>query len=463
MQRKSEKMIKNKDFFEKMNELHSFDVDMYLKSLQENPKKSIRINNIKVNGNIISHLPFNVVQNRVNQDLYYVDSEDKVGNTIEHHCGAFYVQEPAASMPVFAIKDSLPGAIVVDLCASPGGKTTQLAEYVGAEGLIISNEIVAKRVNVLRGNIERLGISNAVVTNNNVEQLADILAGVADVVVVDAPCSGEGMFRKDPDTVMEWSEGGVEACASRQLYLLQNASRMLKNDGIMIYSTCTFNRNENEMVVEQFLNTNPDFVVCDVPEAIKSVSRDGEAANNKIDLKKCRRFYPQDDFGEGQFLCVMHKNGKGMALLSKNTKNKQMLLTKSETDIVMKFLQENFTISNCMLGKVGGQIFLMPQNMLDVSGLNIVACGVCVGEIRNGRLEPHHHLYMALGQFSRNKLDIQDERLAKKFIAGEQLNNQAVADGYCAVLYNGITLGFGKSKGGVINNRYPKGLRKILQ
>jgi len=455
-------MINNQDFFEKMKELQSFDSVAYCKSFNVSPKKSIRINNIKVNGGKVN-LPFSVTQNKVNPDLYYVDNEEKVGNTIEHHCGMFYVQEPAASMPAFSIKDKLTGKVVLDLCASPGGKTTQLAEYVGPTGLVISNEVVSKRVNILRGNVERLGLTNVVITNNNAEQIARALANAVDVVVVDAPCSGEGMFRKDPDTVQEWSLENVYACAKRQLFLLQNVDNVLKNDGILVYSTCTFNKNENEMVIQQFLNEHPNYYILDVDSSIKTVSKNGESnkQNNRLHLERCRRFYPQDGFGEGQFFCVLQKHDKNTSNIKYNAKNKQTFLTSKEFILVKKFLDENFILSDYLLTKVGGQFFILPKVSICMDGLNVVINGVCVGEIVKDRFEPHHHLYMAYGKLARNKLDITNYEDAKRYIAGGQIVAN-INDGYCAVLYNGVTIGFGKCNHGVINNHYPKGLRKIL-
>lgn len=466
-------MINNRDFLKNMQKISSFNIVDYEKSLLLDAKKSIRVNNVKTGSfdrnETLQYL--NVKhQNIVNPDAFYIETEDKIGNNILHHLGKIYVQEPSAGMPVFSLKDELYDKIVLDLCASPGGKTGQISEYVGENGFVISNEYVSKRVNVLRSNVERLGLSNVAIISNSSEKIMNKLVEKIDVAFVDAPCSGEGMFRKNPKTMVEWSNENIKSCAERQFEILQNVSPIIKNKGKIVYSTCTFNKTENEEVVKKFLLNNPYFKLCDVKDDIKRISRAGEIdiEHEDLHLEYCRRFYPQDNFGEGQFFAILQKNvedEKNDYQIRKQQEYGFQILTKQEEKLVEEFLQKNFNLKNYKLGKIGGQLFLLPHRYISLAGLNVVTCGVCVGGIEKNRFVPHHNLYSVFGNKSKNVLNmsLSDKRL-DEFICGYQIYADSydnVKDGYVAILADGLPLGFGKAKNNIINNLYPKGLRKL--
>ena len=456
--------MKKEEYFAQILQILNQDYEKYQQSLNEASKKSIRfVCDAHKDKSVLKNIPFNMKKNPIFDNCFYIENEEKAGSVWQHHAGVFYVQEPAACVPVFAINEDLKGKIVVDCCASPGGKTTQLAELVGEDGFVVSNEYVSKRVNILRGNIERLGFKNVAVVSNDTKKLGDVLCGVADVVVVDAPCSGEGMFRKNPETMNEWTLGVVDMCAERQFQILQNVCKIVKNKGKMVYSTCTFNKKENEGVVEQFLKLHKDFKLIELSNDIQSVSKPGICdTEDKYNLKFCRRFYPHDNFGEGQFVAVMQRVDEEEFSESVVKIKKEKLQAKEEF-LVKSFIDKNFDLKKYDIAKLGSQFFILPKNRVDLKGLSVAMLGVCAGEIENQRFVPHHHLFKAFAKNCFNVVDLKEDKTRiNKFIAGDQIFDEKVEDGYCAILSGGFALGFGKAKNGTINNHYPKGLRQIL-
>ena len=285
--------------------------DAYLTELQNPPVKAFRVNTDRINTeefekiNIFSKQKIPYVDNG-----YYLDF-DKIGNHPYHHAGLIYVQEPAAMAPAECI-DINPDWCVLDMCAAPGGKSTQLKMKLGENGVLVSNEIIPSRCKILTGNIERLGLSNTVVTCMDTGKLAKTFQNTFDLVMVDAPCSGEGMFRKEEIAISEWSEANVTMCAKRQSEILENAVKTLKNGGFIIYATCTFSLEENEMTIDSFLQNHPEFEIIPVNERVEKVTADGI----KFEGCKCknihfaRRFYPHLALGEGQFMAVLHHKGE---------------------------------------------------------------------------------------------------------------------------------------------------------
>ncbi|MGM9636460.1 MAG: hypothetical protein ACI3YK_00580 [Eubacteriales bacterium] len=383
---------------------------------------------------------------------------EKIGNHPLHHAGAIYAQEPSAMMPLSLMSGHPLGErpMILDVCASPGGKSSQAANlFAGREGLILSNEVVPSRCLTLAENIERLGIRNSVVTNLTADDLGSLFHGVFDLTVVDAPCSGEGMFRKNPRAVAEWSEENVKMCARRQWEILSAVTDTVKSGGWLIYSTCTFSTEENEEIVLKFLRTHPDFEPVDPPEAVKAVTADGISVDG-ADLSFCRRFYPHLAQGEGQFAVLLRRVGEiGSEFCCKSALTPP---TKADAAIVRDFLAET-------VGDIGRNLTLCARKDgiyavcpdLPVIPLGLFSPGVRLGTVQKGRFIPHHRFFMAYGQEFAHKLEL-DRDQAVAYLKGNTLPCTSFT-GYGVATYQGCTLGGVKVSGGVAKNHYPKGLR----
>ena len=427
---------------------------------EEKAKKGLRVNTLKCSDTDFiksSNLPLSPLS-YVKHGYSFDEEISGIGNTPEHASGQFYVQDPGA-MASAAVLEVEPGMLIADLCAAPGGKSTQIAASLMGEGVILSNEYVPKRAKILVGNFERMGIRNGIVTSLDTNEFTKLYENIFDIVVVDAPCSGEGMFRKDVPAIEEWSEENVKVCKERQRDILENASKILKRGGKLLYSTCTYSLEENEMTVDEFLNSHSDFSLCDVNEAVRSVTSDGIAfdGSTQSDLYKCRRFYPHKAIGEGQFIALMQKNdgGRGEFLYKDSAKDP----TRDELRIVEDFFKSALTKRpDGKIKKCGENLVLISHGM-PIPPRSVFSAGVLIGEIRGKNLFPSHQFFSAYGELFKIKIDLSEDE-AKLYLAGEELNVQREsASGYCALIYKGSSLGGGKISLGRVKNHYPKGLR----
>lgn len=372
----------------------------------------------------------------------------KIGNHPYHQCGAIYVQDSSAMQVVRCIPNLQD--IVLDMCASPGGKSGQLCQ-LNNNGVVISNEIVKKRVAILRSNIERMGYKNCIITNlENID-----LSNMCYAVAVDAPCSGEGMFRKNPDTINEWSLDNVYMCAERQKHILSETSKNVADGGYLIYSTCTFNLEENEKVVDYFLQNNPNFSLIDVPQNIQKLSYAGIVINNNNTLTKTRRFYPHS-CGEGQYIAVMKKAG---TYQSKKYNCKLSLPNKQEQQIIHTFIKDNLNFTPNIV-KIGTYFFIKPPIDVPIKEQGLVTYGVTMGQIEGNRFIPHHNLASSYGtDFKRIcNLNIDDKKLYD-YLNGQEIECDGLDNGWCSICVDNMPLGLGKVVNGKIKNHYPKGLR----
>ena len=322
-------------FKERMKKLLKEEFEDFLKTLEQPPIKAYRINTEKISVDDFSKIsPFG------DNKIPYVDNGfyleyDKVGNHPYHHAGMIYVQEPSAMAPVEAIEIN-ENWNVLDMCAAPGGKSTQIKNKLGENGVLVSNEIVMNRCKTLTGNIERLGLKNCVTTCMDTHRLAKTFPSTFDMIMVDAPCSGEGMFRKEMAAIDCWSEENVKMCAQRQNEILDNAVVCLKKGGYIVYSTCTYSLEENEMVVDAFLNKHTDFEIVPVREKLQPFGSDGVLFEGCINenITLCKRFYPHKNRGEGQFVAVLHN-------IEKPENNPENITAPSRIDkIVFDFLDD---------------------------------------------------------------------------------------------------------------------------
>jgi NOL1/NOP2/fmu family ribosome biogenesis protein/precorrin-6B methylase 2 len=369
----------------------------------------------------------------------YYTTEEKLGASPFHAAGLFYSQEPSAmcAAPLLEVK---PGERVLDLCSAPGGKGTQLACAMNGKGLIVLNEPISSRAKILSQNVERMGIKNAVVLNEYPETLAKRFAGYFDKILVDAPCSGEGMFRKNSEEALaEWSEENVAMCAERQASILDCATEMLKKGGRLVYSTCTFAYAEDEGQVCDYLQKHPE-----------------------MRLIKQEKLYPHKVKGEGHFAALFEKTEKTGEWDSRIKTAKNSVTQKSERayrDFEKAFFHEKFAFR---LFENNGVLYELPEEVFDWKGLNILRVGIRLGEVKNDRFEPAHSLVACVKASECKRalnLPFADNRV-EQYLHGEMIEGD-IPNGWCLVCVDGYPLGLGKAVNGSIKNHLPKGIRKV--
>ncbi len=391
-------------------------------------------------------------------DIGYFGDID--GNSIDHLAGYLYSQEPSA-MYVAELLAPTQQDKVLDLCAAPGSKSTYLANKMSSEGLLVSNEINYKRAKVLSSNVERMGISNTVVTNNSPKDFEKDFAGYFDKILVDAPCSGEGMFRKDPESVKYWSLDYVEQCANRQKHILDSAYKLLKPGGTLVYSTCTFAPEENEQNVEYLLENYSDFSI--VPVKKYSGMEDGvpEWGNDDSRLSQALRMFPDHFNGEGHFMCKLVKAGESA---EPRTKDINSGLKKDDLKWISKFSADNLNISiDGQLLKVSDYLYQAASLDARFKKLHVLRNGLKIGEFKKNRLEPDIAMILASQP---NDLDgvyqLNDEEF-KKYLHGESLtltDQPDFSNKWIGISYQGKMFSWGRYSNKQIKNVYPKGLRR---
>ena len=449
-------------FVEKMKKLLGEEYPDFEAALEnEDAVRGLRINTLKCTCESFlkeSDLPLSRVS--YTDTGFILNSSEQVGRLAEHHSGRIYMQDPGAMAPISAV-DIPSGSKVVDLCAAPGGKSGQAAAMIGEDGFLLSNEFVAKRAKILVSNFERLGIRNAIVTSMDTGELLELFNEYFDYAIVDAPCSGEGMFRKNDLASEEWSEENVILSAKRQKEILANAARLVREGGYIIYSTCTYAPEENEMIIDDFLSSHPGFSPVPAPQKIIDVTSAAITENtNQNNTEHCRRFYPHISSGEGQFLAIIRKNSSDMT--TKVCKDASKPLSKQDMAIVTDFLKTTLkSIPDARIARVGENVVLLPSSIPAVPSHSVFMAGVLLGEIQKGRLIPSHQFFSAYGDLF--KLQIELSQFPDKldaYLSGEEIASpEKTENGYCAVTYKGSSLGGGKISSGKIKNHYPKGLR----
>jgi len=445
-------------FVQKMNELLEDEFHDFIKSYEQTPHLGLRVNTLKVAVEDFLNLsPFSLSPVAWTREGFYYDKNDKPGKHPYHEAGLYYIQEPSAMAAVEYLQPE-PGEKVLDLCAAPGGKTTQIAAKMKQQGLLIANEIVPSRAKVLSQNVERMGIQNCIVLNEKPERLADQFEHFFDRVLVDAPCSGEGMFRKDPDVLKEWSLAQVEACSRRQLYILEDASRMLRTGGRLVYSTCTFSPEENEQVIAEFAAKHPEFEIESV-ELLPGfeMGRREWLQTEDAHVERTIRIWPHRVKGEGHYIAVLRKtDGAECWRAQKPVKSK----------LSRKQLQEYYAFALEHLNKTpegnfqlfGEQLYLIPSEMPSLQGLKVIRPGLHLGSIKKNRFEPAHSLALALrADEIKRTVNFGAEEIIP-YLKGESLTIDG-EKGWYAVQVDGYSIGWGKWANGVLKNHYPKGLR----
>lgn len=387
---------------------------------------------------------------------YYYDPETRPGRHPYYEAGVYYIQEPSA-MAVGALADPKPGERVLDLCAAPGGKTTHLAGRMQGEGILIANEIHPGRAKILAQSVERAGIRNCMVTNETPQRLAARFPGYFDCIVVDAPCSGEGMFRKEEIAVTEWTPDAPVKCAARQDEILDCAVTMLRPGGRLIYSTCTFAPEEDEGSVQRLLDRHPQMALQAVPgDAHFAPGRPDWIANGDPSLKNTFRLFPHRLDGEGHFAAVLCKTDG----TEDEPDTAPDLPEKKIPGEYRAFEAENLHVKFKNFTLCGDQLWALPDDLPDGSGLRVLRQGLQLGTVRKGRFEPAHALALALGREDAQRvIDLPaEEDQVVRYLRGEAIPWDG-PNGWTLVLTDGYSLGWGKTSGGMLKNHYPKGLR----
>ncbi len=369
------------------------------------------------------------------------------GKSPKHVTGLVYSQEPAAQV-VGQVAHPQAGMKVLDLAAAPGGKSTHLLSYLGNTGLLVSNEISTKRSKILVENIERFGSRNVVVTNESADRLEKVFSAYFDLIVLDAPCSGEGMFRKDPDAMQYWDENYPAQCAELQREILQSALKMLRPGGSLVYSTCTWSPEENEEVVQWLL----DSYDMELEEL--------ENVNGTVSglIPGTLRMYPHHFKGEGQFVARLRLLSSEVSSKFKPAKSN---LSREQSQLWQEFAKENLKVQlNDTLQVFGDQIYLLPDGLPDLSKLKIARNGLHLGTFKKKRFEPSFALGLALhSQEVVRRVDISEVDF-QQYVAGNVVKVASdLPNGWYQVAINGNGLGFAKVVSGTLKNTFPKGLR----
>ena len=424
-------------FLNRMKDMLGEEYPAYLQSLERPRAVALRFNPLKGES---PKLPF--VQENVpwEENGFYYDIESRPGLHPYHECGVYYLQE-ASAMSAVALLDPQPGERVCDLCAAPGGKSTQIAGRMMGEGFLLCNEWSPKRAKILSQNIERLGVANALVTNENVENLSRHFPGYFDRVLVDAPCSGEGMFRKEEAAVTDWSEETVKMCAARQREILQSAADLVRPGGRLVYSTCTFATEENEETVAAFLEAHPEFTAEDVDAPW--FCRVGTGMF---------RLWPHKLLGEGHFVAVLRKAGEKETPAA----NPKWEKLPKEWEAFAREMGISLPAGKAVC--FGETVYWAPPEMPDLRGVRVLRPGLELGEARKGRFVPAHALALWLKTAKNVQSYSADSKEIASYIHGDVVPSSKT--GWCLVQVDGYSIGWGKGDGNMLKNHYPKGLRR---
>lgn len=433
------------DFKERMKKMLNNEYEAFIDAFcNETNNTAIRVNKSKDKKGVVEKY-FNLTD-RVEwcDSGFYADKSLISGKHPYHIAGLLYFQEPSAMAPVEALP-VLEGDFILDLCAAPGGKTTQAAAKLNGTGIVVSNEIVEKRAKILAENVSRLGFKNVVVTNEAPQKLAEKYEEFFDKVIVDAPCSGEGMFRKEKQAIECWSIEHTKSCGTRQKAIIDSAMKCLAPGGYLVYSTCTFAIEENEDIARYIIEKYP-YMKIENPEKLSVLSKG-------IDIEEVKRIYPHKQRGEGHFIALFHDTREKKERIDNIIK--KSCTVKEYEEFEKEFLNINL---DGEIINFGDNIYMKPYG-IDINKIRTVLPGVYLGIRKKNRFEPSYNLCHALESDEiRNIINFspEDEDLMK-FIAGECI--ECNKKGWTAVCVDGFPIGWGKASGGVLKNHFPKQLR----
>lgn len=455
------------EFIRRMQLLLGKDLALFENAWNLKFNRGLRINTLKcTRDHLLAQYPFEFSSSVFCQDGFTVSDDGfHPGTDPLHHAGAYYMQEPSA-MSAVTVLAPCKGERVLDLCAAPGGKSTQIASALQGTGLLWSNEYVSSRARILKQNLERCGVSNSVISNCPPAVLCSGLPCAFDAVLVDAPCSGEGMFRKEPAALEQWSLDNIRLCADRQKEILESAALSVRPGGRFVYSTCTFAPEENECNIGEFLLSHPDFELMDCGVDFGQPAFEGDVllpfCNDtriaSLPLSRCRRIFPYHG-GEGHFIALLQRRQEAANAVcpSYEYPRKDSNRDASEALYTQCFYH---TVDQTRFVTFGQQVSLLPPDLPSLKGLGVISAGIAFADVCKNRLEPCHWLFTSSSPENCRELlslSLSDERV-NAYLHGEtiEVNEQT---GWTAVAVENILLGFGKASGGILKNRYPKGIR----
>ena len=426
-----------KEFLTRMERQLGEEYPDYLASLQRPRAAALRFNPLKGEP---PHVPFGLTPVPWEPMGFYFDPDARPGLHPYHEAGVYYLQEASAMAPVVLL-DPKPGERICDLCAAPGGKSTQIAGRMKGEGFLLCNEYSPKRAKILSRNMERMGIANALVTNETPERLAKLLPGYFDRVLVDAPCSGEGMFRKEEAAIADWSEETVEMCARRQGEILREAAKLVRPGGLLVYSTCTFAPQEDEEAVETFLREHPDFIPEPPPAPWFTPGPNGSF-----------RLWPHKILGEGHFAAVLRRMGTGE--LPPAPRGGEPL-PKAWQDFAREL---GIRLPPGKAVTFGETLYWASPDCPELRGLKALRPGLELGQLLRGRFQPAHALALWLPDCARQADFPPESAEMKAYLHGDVL--PGTEKGWTRILCGGFGIGWAKGDGVQLKNHYPKGLRR---
>ena len=458
------------DFLARMQHLLGAEYSSFLACYQEPPVAGLRVNTLKLSIEAwralspytLSPVPWCPSGFTVDPSLDQSDLSSSPGKHPFHAAGLYYLQDPSA-MAAAELLNPLPGERVLDLAAAPGGKTTHLAALMRGSGWLVANEIHPQRVWDLAENLERCGVCNATVLNESPSRLMQHFGTYFDRVLLDAPCSGEGMFRKSPTARQEWKPTLVQSCALRQGEILSSAARLVRPGGTLAYTTCTFAPEENEAQLDRFLTTHPEFSLVPLPARnnMRPARADWVEPLSAHPLEGALRLWPHHLRGEGHFVALLHKSPSSEEQANRLAPFKIRPPDASALKLFAAFWQEILTLpfpEN--LHQAGSYVYQLPRAMPALEGLRQIHPGWWLGVIKTGRFEPSHALALGLSvQSARRSINLApDDPVVLAYLRGNSLSIPGEA-GWVLICVGGYPIGWGKRSQGVVKNAYPHGLR----
>ena len=434
----------------------------YLKSFDEERLYGLRVNTAKVTPEAFPEL--------VSWDLkpvpwipngFYYEGTERPAKDPYYYAGLYYLQEPSAMTPAMLLPVE-PGDLVLDLCGAPGGKSTELGVRLAGKGVLISNDISNSRAKALLKNLELWGISNICVTSETPDKLADVFGPWFDKILIDAPCSGEGMFRKDDDMVKSYEERGPEYYSEIQKEITDQAVRMLAPGGLLLYSTCTFSRCEDEEIICHILENHQEMELIRLPLF--------EGASGGIGLDGCIRLFPHKIKGEGHFISLLRKNGGGAERTAAGSRErsrtepqgKKAPALPTELTDFLALMNREFDGSRIMIKN--DSVYYLPENFVPAKELRYLRTGLLLGELKNKRFEPGQALAMTLHaeEFRQTISWKKEDDRVIRYLKGETISltpEEGPVKGWCLVCVDGYPLGFAKGTGMALKNKYYPGWR----
>ncbi|MBE6022258.1 MAG: NOL1/NOP2/sun family putative RNA methylase [Cellulosilyticum sp.] len=445
-------------FEEKMKRLLNEEYEAYLASYDLPKYQGLRVNTLKLGLDEWDKInPFTSLKTVPwCKEGFYYDAHEKPAKHPYYFAGLYYIQEPSAMSPG-AYLPIEPGDRILDMCAAPGGKSTQLAARMQQEGILVSNDISASRVKALLKNLENFGNRTSIVTSENSERLASKWPGYFDKILIDAPCSGEGMFRKNETAIKSWDTHGIEHCAHLQRIILEDAVTLLKPDGMILYSTCTFSPEENEGMIDEFLKKHPDFKVVPL-EPVGGIQHGRpEFMDSNPELRGALRLWPHHLEGEGHFVCLLQRTGGEAGKCPVYGKQKRL---KDYPDALAFMKQYTHLNEDMPVTEISGKLYSVPEGAPDLKGIRVIRGGLLLGELKNKRFEPSHVLALAYDQSMFKQTihwSLEDEEVTR-YLKGETVLCDK-PKGYYVVCVDGYPLGWVKAQNGMLKNQYPPSWR----